>query len=92
MTRINDIGIPAHDPFLRAQQPASGDLLRVDRRRFQPRSDLGFLRQFGTFLDLERLDAITIAFDYDDALAEMKRGFGTQRLPRRKMTLQLESR
>jgi hypothetical protein len=33
-----------------------------------------FLRLFGTFLDLERLDAITIAFDYEDALAEVDLG------------------
>lgn len=36
---------------------------------------LGFLRLFGTFLDLERLDAVTVAFDYDQALTEVERGF-----------------
>jgi hypothetical protein len=40
---------------------------------------LGFLSEFGRFLDLERLDTVTIAFDYDVALAEVERGFGTQR-------------
>jgi hypothetical protein len=34
-----------------------------------------FLHQFGKFLDLERLDAVTIAFDYDDALSQVKQGF-----------------
>jgi hypothetical protein len=41
-----------------------------------------FLRLFGTFLDLERLDAVTIAFDYDAALAEVERGLG----PEKKLT------
>ena len=33
-----------------------------------------FLHQFGKFLDLERLDAVTIAFDYDEALSQVKQG------------------
>ncbi len=33
-----------------------------------------FLKAFGTYLDLERLEAVTIAFDYADALAEIDRG------------------
>jgi hypothetical protein len=34
----------------------------------------GYLRVFGTYLDLERLEAVTIAFDYADALAQIDRG------------------
>jgi hypothetical protein len=33
-----------------------------------------FLRLFGTFLNLERLDAVTVAYDYDTALKEVDRG------------------
>ena len=33
-----------------------------------------FLKVFGTYLDLERLEAVTIAFDYAHALAEIDRG------------------
>ncbi|MCI0561770.1 MAG: hypothetical protein MN733_25060 [Nitrososphaera sp.] len=36
----------------------------------------GFLRIFGTFLDLERLEGVTVAWDYDTALVQLDRGFG----------------
>ncbi len=39
-----------------------------------------FLRLFGTFLNLERLDAITVAYDYDTALKEVDRGTTCQEL------------
>ncbi len=39
-----------------------------------------FLRLFGTFLNLERLDAVTVAYDYDTALKEVDRGTVCQEL------------
>lgn len=36
---------------------------------------LGLLRVFGTFLNLEKLIAVTVAFNYDQALAEIHHGF-----------------
>ena len=40
---------------------------------------LGFLKYFGAFLNLEGLEAITIADDYAGALAQVERGFETTR-------------
>ncbi len=40
---------------------------------------LGFLRAFGTFLNLERLIAVTVAFDYDQALADVQQGFSSSK-------------
>ena len=42
---------------------------------------LAFLRLFGTFLNLEGLDGVTIADDYSGALAEIDRGFQTSKAP-----------
>ncbi len=39
-----------------------------------------FLRLFGTFLNLERLDAVTVAYDYGTALKEVDRGTVCQEL------------
>lgn len=41
---------------------------------------LCFLRILGTFFDLGRLGALTIAYDYDDALAQIERGFETTKV------------
>ena len=43
---------------------------------------LAFLRLFGTFLNLEGLDGVTIADDYIGALAGIDRGFQTTQAPR----------
>ena len=37
------------------------------------------IREFSRYIDLERLDGITIAYDYEDALAQLDRGYETTR-------------
>ncbi len=56
--------------------------LSICLRGFQTETDAhevgkligGFLRLFGSFLNLERLDAVTVAHDYNTALADIQRG------------------
>jgi len=39
----------------------------------------GCVREISRYVDLERLDGITVAYDYDDALAQLDRGFTPSR-------------
>lgn len=62
--------------------------VRITLRAFAAEADAiqvgeivgAWLRILGAFFSLKRLDGVTVAYDYDQALAELDKGFGSQKL------------
>jgi hypothetical protein len=62
--------------------------VRITLRAFATQADAtqvgeivgAWLRILGAFFSLKRLDGVTVAYDYDQALAELDKGFGSQKI------------